>query len=500
MSAVLVLGGASLALALIEVLLARRGEILGRPLTRARRGTYLAFLAACALLAALLLTLTAHSSPAAPGVGAGALLAGDAAASLLAVGVLVAAFLSVLASSQYLADIRANHGEYYALLLASVAGMLLLAASTHLAMLIAAAELAWLPVCALAALRRDALRADEAALKYFATTALASGALLYGSALLYGATGALDLREIGAAFDPEDPLALVGAGLVVAALAFGIGSVPFHHWVPDTSEGAPTPVSGLLATALRIAAFGALIRVLVLALQPASDLLYAVLWTLAAASMTLGNLMALVQRGTRRLFAYAGIAQAGYALVGLLVGGPEGLAALLFALLALVFPLLGGFAAVGVLARGGRDHDRLDDLAGLIRTQPFVAIALGICALSLLGMPGTVGFAARFQLLSAAATRGLATGDGWMVGLVALAALNAVLAAGYVLRIAAALFVRAPVPGAEVGGAGTFDRAVLAVCATACIALGIAPHDALALIIPGVDLLRLAQVAAAALH
>jgi NADH-quinone oxidoreductase subunit N len=487
---------AALGLPLVEVTLARRGALLGRALTRARRGTYLAFLAAFALLAALLLLLAASGEPAPPE----ALVACDAVASFLGAGVLIAALLVVLASSQYLADVRANHGEYYALVLASVVGMLLLCAAVHLVMLVIAAELASLPIAALVVLRRDALRAHEAALKYFATSALASGALLYGTALLYGATGELALREIGVALDPENPLALSGAGLVLAGLAFKVGSVPFHQWLPDTSEGAPTPLAAWLSTGLRIAGFAALIRVLQLALQPASDLLYAPLWAMAAASMLLGNLMALVQTGARRMLAWAAVAQAGYALLGLLVGGPEGVAAVLFFLLALSFPMLGAFAAVGVLARGGRDRDRLDELAGLARAQPFVASALAVCALALLGVPGTAGFAARFGLVSAAVARALATGDGWLLALAVIALLGALLTAVYVLRLGLALFARAPLPGAELGGAGTFDRVVLAVCALASLALGLAPHDALALLVPGVDLVRLAQVAAAALH
>jgi NADH-quinone oxidoreductase subunit N len=357
-----------------------------------------------------------------------------------------------------------------------------------------------IPVYALVALRRDSMHAGEAALKYFLIGSFASGLLLYGSALLYGTTGSLDLREIGARFDPTDPIALAGAALALIGLAFKIAAVPFHQWVPDTYQGAPSPVSGFMATAVKVTAFGALARLMTLALAPIQDALYPVLWVLAAASMTVGNGMALLQNNAKRMLAYSSVAHAGYALVGVLVGGPEGLSAVLFYLLAYVFMTLGAFAVIGVLARDGDERDRVDDLAGLVFSQPLAAVTLALCALSLLGIPGTAGFIGKLRLFGAAVERGLATGETSLVVLVVIAVLNTAVSAVYYLRLPAVMFMQARNAGSpEPSAPGSLERVVLVACCIAILVLGLVPHG-----FPGqqggVDVLRLAELAAAAFN
>jgi NADH-quinone oxidoreductase subunit N len=357
-----------------------------------------------------------------------------------------------------------------------------------------------IPIYALVALRRDSLNAGEAALKYFLIGSFASALLLYGCALLYGASGSLKLREIGARFDPSQALPLLGAGLVLIGLAFKIATVPFHQWVPDTYQGAPSPVTGFMATAVKVTAFGALARVLVLALSPVADTLYPVLWFLAAASMTVGNLMALLQNNVKRLLAYSSIAHAGYIMVGILVGGSAGMAAVLFYLLAYVFMTLGAFAVVGVLARDGDERDRIDDLAGLIHSQPLAAITLSLCAFSLLGLPGTAGFIGKLRLFGSAVERGLATGDTSLVVLVVIAVINTAVSAVYYLRLPAVMFMAPRAQGsAEPSAPGSLERIVLWICAAAILALGILPHD-LFWRLGDLDVLRLSDLAAAALN
>jgi NADH-quinone oxidoreductase subunit N len=489
-----------LLLPLVHVLLERTPALLGRPLTREARGTYLAVLTAFFLAAGLILTLASFGErrefdPASP------LLSLDPVTAFLNTSVLIAALLTVLGSSKFLADVRANHGEYYTLILSSVTGMLFMTGAADLLLLFLSLELMSIPVYALVALRRDSMHAGEGALKYFLIGSFASALLLYGSALLYGATGSLDLREIGARFDPSQPLPLLGAGLLLVGLAFKIASVPFHQWVPDTYQGAPSTVTGFMATAVKVTAFGALARVLALALEPVEQTLYPVLWVLAAASMTVGNLMALLQDNVKRLLAYSSIAHAGYILVGVLVGGAEGLAAVLFYLLVYVFMTLGAFAVVAILARDGDERDRVDDLAGLIHSQPLAAITLALCAFSLLGLPGTAGFIGKLRLFGSAVERGLATGDTGLVVLVVVAVLNTAVSAVYYLRLPAVMFMSARAPGSPAASApGSLERVVLWVCAAAILALGIVPHDLFIGGWPEVDVLALAELAAAALN
>jgi NADH-quinone oxidoreductase subunit N len=217
--------------------------------------------------------------------------------------------------------------------------------------------------------------------------------------------------------------------------------------------------------------------------------------------MTVGNLMALLQDNVKRLLAYSSIAHAGYILVGVLVGGAEGLAAVLFYLLVYVFMTLGAFAVVAILARDGDERDRVDDLAGLIHSQPLAAITLALCAFSLLGLPGTAGFIGKLRLFGSAVERGLATGDTGLVVLVVVAVLNTAVSAVYYLRLPAVMFMSARAPGSPAASApGSLERVVLWVCAAAILALGIVPHDLFIGGWPEVDVLALAELAAAALN
>jgi NADH-quinone oxidoreductase subunit N len=468
--------GAAL-LPLIEVWLARQQSFLSRPLTRAWRGSALSLMATLVLLAALLLTVNGFGDGPRTFNPAHPMVRMDAFAHFLNGVVLVSALLTVLASSKFLADLEINYGEYYTLLLAAVLGMLFLTAATDLMMLFLAVEMMSIPIYVLAGFRRGSLRSNESALKYFLIGSVASGVLVYGCALLYGATGTLSLEGIRERFDPENGMAIVGAGLLLVGLAFKISSVPFHQWAPDVYEGAPTTVTGFMATAVKVAAFGALLRVLVLALEPGSDLIYGALWVLAALSMTVGNVMAIVQQNTKRMLAYSSIAHAGYVLVGVVAGTRSGHAAVLFYLFAYTFMTIGAFTVVAVLARRGEERERIDDLAGLGASSPLLAAVMALCMFSLAGIPGTAGFMGKYNLFLAAIERANAVGDSSLVWLAIIAVLNSAVSLAYYLRVPVVMYMRDAAAGDAPDQPGSFEALVLVTCVAAVLLAGIVPYD-----------------------
>ncbi len=481
-----------LCLPLLDVALRGTPVLLGQRVSAARRGTYLATASVFFLAVSLLFTLNAFSEPPRVFNPDFEMVRMDGLALFLMSIVLIGAMLTVLASTKYLEHIHSNWGEFYVLVLSSVTGMMFLVAASDLIMLFLALELMSIPVYALAGFRRTSLRSNESAVKYFLIGSFASGILLYGSALLYGATGSLVLSEIATSFDPENAIDLVGAGLVLIGLGFKISSVPFHQWAPDTYEGAPTTVSAFMATAVKVAAFGALLRVVYSGLAPVSESVYGILWVLSALSMTVGNVMALIQRNTKRMLAYSSIAHAGYLLIGVIAGGEHGMQAVLVYLLAYTFMTVGAFTVVSVLTRDGEELDRIDDLSGLAQTRPALAIVMSICMFSLLGMPGTAGFIGKFLIFSAAVQNGLATGSSSLVWLVVIAVLNSAISLGYYLRIPATMYFYPPRDDAQPPGKATFfEGLALASCAAAVILIGLLPQNAL----PGVaSLLQMADV------
>ncbi len=485
-------------LPLAEVFLARTPRILYVRVTKAWVGSFLSLGAAFALVVSLGFTAQGFGLEARVFNLDNPMILMDSFAHFLNATVLLAALMTVLVSNRFLREMRINHGEYYALLLASVCGMLMLTASTDLLMLFLALELMSIPLYVLAGFHRRSLRSNEAALKYFIIGSFASGILLYGSALLYGVTGSIGFDEIAARFDPESPMALLAAGLVLVGLAFKISAVPFHQWAPDVYEGSPTTVSGFMATAVKVAAFGVLLRVLATALPASSQLFHPVLWVLAALSMTVGNVMAIVQPNVKRMLAYSSIAHAGYALVGIVAGTQAGHSALLFYLLVYTFMTIAAFTVVSLLARDGHERDRIADLEGLGTTRPLVAAVMAIAMFSLAGIPGTAGFMGKFYLFRAAIERGITLSDTSLIVLAILGVLNSALSLVYYLRVPMAMYMREPSGEDPPHAAGSFEGLVLVGCAAAMIAIGLWPEH-LDLIVGRVDLLRWATVASASL-
>ena len=469
-------------LPIVEVLLARMVRLkrtwLGRTINREMASSAIVTLTVFLLVLALLRTIGSFDLPTAHFNLDHPLIAIDGLARFLNAVLLISAILTVLVSNRYLAGIGMNHGEFYALLLSSLIGMMMLAAATDLIMLFLALELMSIPIYVLAGFQRRSLRSNESALKYFIIGSFASAILLYGCALLYGATGTTELAKIAVGFDPENPLVLLGAALVLVGFAFKISSVPFHQWAPDVYEGAPTTVSGFMATAVKVAAFGALIRVVAVSFQPGALLFYGVFWWLAVLSMTVGNVMALIQQNAKRMLAYSSVAHAGYILVGVCVGTQSGYAGLLFYLVVYTFMTIGAFAVLAVLTRDGREVTRIDDLAGLHETHPLPAMVMALCMFSLAGVPPLAGFWGKWYLLSAAIERANAIGDSSLVVLAVVLVVNSAVSLGYYLRVPVVMYMR----GADQADRpdavpGSLQNLVLLTCAAAIVLLGVVPSD-----------------------
>ena len=350
---------------------------------------------------------------------------------VLAVGMLV-----VLMSMSYVEETGIGAGEYYALVLFALAGMIVMASSMDLILIFLGLEVMSISVYVLAGAWRAQVRSNEAAMKYFLLGAFATGFLLYGIALIYGATGAtrIDLiaDKIAAAIDRR--LLLAGVAMLLIAFGFKIAAVPFHMWTPDVYEGAPTSVTALMAVAVKTAGFAAFTRVFLRGFGGLHADWSMLLWVLAAATMTVGNVLALAQRNIKRMLAYSSIAHAGYILVALTAGGAAGGSAALFYLLAYAGMNLGAFGVVLALGRHGEPHEQIDDYAGLGFRSPLLGAAMAVFMLSLTGIPPLAGFAGKVYVFTAAVREGY-------IALAVIGVLNSVVSAGYYIRILVLMFM-----------------------------------------------------------
>jgi NADH-quinone oxidoreductase subunit N len=381
-----------------------------------------------------------------------------------------AAALIVMLSMDYLGRTGGESGEYYGLVLFATAGMMLMASAGDLIVVFLSLELMSLSLYVLAGLFKTRLTSGEASMKYFLLGAFASSFLLYGIALIYGATGSTNLDRIAAspAARNGDPLILVGLALLLVGFGFKISSVPFHMWVPDVYEGAPTSITALIATGSKAAAFAALIRVLVVALRGVQPDWTALLWGLAALTMTTGNVVALAQTNLKRMLAYSSIAHAGYMLMGLVAGGAAGAGAVLFYLLAYTFTTVGAFGAIGLCARAGEEAVKVGDYAGLARRHPWLAATLALFLLSLVGIPPLAGFGAKFYLFGSAVRAGY-------LWLTVLAVLNSAVAAYYYLRVIVYMYMREPEGEGMAVAPSLAGGLALAIAVVGIVLLGIIP-------------------------
>ena len=324
---------------------------------------------------------------------------------LVIVGVLTIMFSSVVVRRDGLPE-----GEYYALVLFALAGMIMMATANDLLVIFIALEILSLAVYVLTGIRRDDPRGTEAAFKYFLLGAFSSAFFLYGIAFTYGLSGSTRLDRVGAYLAAQsmsdNPLILVAVGLLLVGFAFKISAVPFHMWTPDAYEGAPAVITGFMSTGVKAAAFAAFTRVFLSAFEPFSADWAPVVWVLAAATMILGTVVGVAQTNLKRMLAYSSIAHGGYLLVGLVAANQVGKAAILFYLLAYAVTNLAAFGVIALLGARDAANDELRDYAGLWYTQPVVAALMTVSLLSLGGLPPTAGFIGKWYIFSAAVSAG----------------------------------------------------------------------------------------------
>ncbi len=354
------------------------------------------------------------------------MFAADQFTSVFNVIILVTAFISILLSIDYMKRIGVERGEYYALLLFSVSGMMFMASANDLAVIFIALELLSIPLYVLAAFRVPDVKSEESGMKYFILGAFASAFFVYGAALVYGATGTTSLPEIFTAVEAIVAsggsaafMLLLGAGLILVGLGFKVAVVPFHMWTPDVYEGAPTPVTAFMSVGAKAGGFAALLRIMIVAL-PAFVLRdgqtaaawQQTFWIVAAATLILGNLVAIAQSNIKRMLAYSSIAHAGYILMAVAAAGTAGVAdaaarAALLYLLAYMFTNLGAFGIAMTIEKADGSGTNLQDFSGLAKSRPLLALMMTVFMLSLTGIPLTGGFIGKWFVFSATLQAGL---------------------------------------------------------------------------------------------
>nr|VFJ92226.1 MAG: NADH dehydrogenase subunit N [Candidatus Kentron sp. LFY] len=405
----------------------------------------------------------------------------DPLAALLKVFIVLVTFFVFAYSKPYLQDRNLFKGEYFILALMAVLGMLVLVSAHSLLTVYLGLELLSLSLYAMVAFHRESITASEAAMKYFVLGALASGMLLYGMSLLYGVTGTLDLigisnylvgvvgeDSLGRDFAGSHSVLIVGLVFVLVGIAFKLGAAPFHMWVPDVYQGAPTAVTLFIGTAPKIAAFAMLMRLLVDGLIGLRDDWVQMLIIVAILSMAIGNIIAISQTNLKRMLAYSTIAHAGFLLLGMIAGTKAGFSASTFYVIVYTLIAAGGFGMIILLSRTGVESDRLDDFKGLNDRSPWYAFLMLIFMLSMAGVPPFLGFWAKWSVL-----RELIYAD--MTWLAVVAACFAIIGLFYYLRVVRLMYFEAPHDRApvqpEVG-----MRVMISANALAILALGLYPN------------------------
>src|SRR5262250_3581063 len=387
-----------------------------------------------------------------------------------------AAGLTILASIHYIRATKIYEGEFYALVLFATVGMIVMAAANDLIVFFLGLETMSVAVYILTGMWRASSRSSEAAMKYFLIGAFATGFLLYGIALIYGATGSTNLNEISANLvEPmtEWPLYLAGGVLLLLiGFAFKVGAVPFHFWIPDVYEGAPTPVTGFMSVAVKAAAFAAWARILMHKLAPFDSDWASALWVLCILTMTVGNLLAITQSSVKRMLAYSSIAHAGYLLIALVVGEEWGGLPLLFYLLAYACMTAGAFAVVTSLSENNRTREDYSDFAGLGFKRPFLGMAMSLFMLSLAGFPPLAGFTGKFYIFRSAVLSG-------HTPLAIIGVLNSLLSVVYYLRVIVSMYMEEGGAGAKSWGQSPHLYIAIALAAVGTLYLGIVPAKAL---------------------
>jgi len=369
-------------------------------------------------------------------------------------------------------------GEYYSLLMFGVLGMMVMVSSHSFITIFIGLEVMSLSIYVLCGLMRTNAKSVEASLKYFLLGAFATAFLLYGMALIYGATGLIDVVELKAylaanqAYDKV--MFFAGLGFLIVGFGFKIASVPFHMWTPDVYQGAPTSITAYMATGVKAAAFGALVRVFYTAFLPFNADWSAVIWVIAVLTMCVGNITALVQKDVKRLLAYSSISHAGYILVAFITGDKQLSASILYYLLAYTFMNIGAFAVVMAIGKNGEERTDIDSYAGLGTRQPFLALCMSIFLLSLAGVPPLAGFMGKFYVFSDAV-------KAQYYWLAIIGVLNSAVAAFYYLRVMMYMYFREPAAVPVEYDAQPQYAVVMLICIWGLLHAGIFPRTFLLL-------------------
>ena len=422
--------------------------------------------------------------------GWGNMVVSDAMGNWLKCFATVAMMVTLVYARPYAADRdMLRGGELFSLSTFALLGMFIMISANNLLLIYLGLELLTLSSYALVALRRDHTLATEAAMKYFVLGSMASGFLLYGLSMVYGATGSLDIGEIFKAISSGEikhQILVFGLVFVVAGLAFKLGAAPFHMWIPDVYHGAPTAVTLLIGGAPKLAAFAIVIRLLVDGMLPLAFDWQQMLAVLAIASLLVGNFAAIAQTNLKRMLAYSTIAQMGFVLLGLLSGVIDGeidparaanaYSSSMFYVVTYVLTTLASFGVVLVLAREGFESEEISDLAGLNQRSPLYAGIMAACLFSMAGIPPLVGFYAKLSVLQAL----VASGEAFYIGLAIFAVVMSLIGAFYYLRVVKVMYFDKPVSTATVSAPWDV-RAVLTVNGALVLILGIVPGGLMAL-------------------
>jgi NADH-quinone oxidoreductase subunit N len=441
------------------------------PLVKRRGASALGYFSLAGLAAALAASVAAYSKP---GPAFQDMLIVDGFATFFRVLVIAVGVLTLLSSFHYLRREGTATGEYFALLLFSVAGQCVMAAANELIMVFIGLEISSIASYVLAGYLRDDKRASEAAIKYFLLGSFAAAFLLYGVAWIYGVSGSTYLGDIRAMLSGAGPmvspsLVAAAAALMFVGFAFKVSAWPFQVWAPDVYQGAPAPIAGFLSAGPKAAAFAVFLRVFMTAFEPISSRWEPLMWITALLTMVIGNFAALMQTNIKRLLGYSSIAHAGYVLVALTAHSETGTAAAMFYLAVYALMNLGAFAVVAHLCGEGERHLEVRDLEGLAVRQPVTAALLTLFLLSLLGVPLTGGFFGKFYIFKAALDAGL-------VWLTVLGLLTSAVAAYYYLRIIVVMYMREPAEAtASVPRLGVALGIALWISAIGTLWLGIFP-------------------------
>ncbi|GAB2570577.1 NADH-quinone oxidoreductase subunit NuoN [Dyella jejuensis] len=393
----------------------------------------------------------------------------DGVAEILKVFALLSTILVFIYGRPYLMDRKLFQGEFYTLMIFAVLGVMLLVSAGNLVMIYLGLELLTLSSYALVALNRDSALSSEAAIKYFVLGALSSGMLLYGMSMVYGATGTLDLVHLHdlAPHSLMPHLLVFGLIFMVIGVAFKLGAAPFHMWIPDVYQGAPTAVTAFIGSASKLAAFGMAFRLLATGMGDFSQHWQLMLAAIAVLSLAIGNLVAIVQTNIKRLLAYSTISHMGYLLLGLVNAGPEGYSAAMFYAISYALMSTAAFGVILALSRAGFECEEIEDFKGLNQRSPWMAFLMMLCMFSLAGVPPLFGFFAKLLVLQAAVHAG-------MMWLAIVGAVFAIIGLYYYLRVVKVMYFDKPVAGTEVRVQPDFTlRIALSLNALALLALGL---------------------------